>query len=426
MRKQTLTRRAVVKAGFGAFTAGMAAPYAITSPALGNAKKPPASERITVGHIGVGGRGRALFAATRQVAYAQSVAVADCYRERRNGIAAVSNGKAYPDFRDLLTRDDIDAVVIATPDHWHVPICELAVAAGKHVYLEKPVGLTIRQNLRCQHLFRNSGLVFQYGTQQRSMPHCFKACELVRRGAVGEIQTIEVDAPNGGVGGSTAAARMPAGLDYDMWIGPAPKVPYTVDRCKPPGTYWVYDQSIGYLAGWGAHPLDLMVWGSDADLSGPITVEGTGQVPQQGLYNTVYNWDMRIKLGHVDLIFRPGTDRTKFTGTDGWIQVARSREQTTASNARLFETELDPEANHLRVSTHHMGNFIEAVAKNDPQVTVTSVAESVRSDIISHLCDIAVRTDEKITWDPITQKMAGGSAKARAMMSRPTRQPSTL
>ena len=226
--------------------------------------------------------------------HAQSVAVADCYRDRRNGIAAVSKGKAYQDFRDLLTRKDIDAVVVATPDHWHVPICELAANAGKHVYLEKPLGLTIQQNLRCQQLFQQTGLVFQYGTQQRSMPHCFQACELVRRGAVGEIHTIEVDAPNGGVGGATAEA--PDRTDWIMTCGLALRLkrPYTADRCKPPGTYWIYDQSIGYLAGWGAHPLDLMVWGSDADLSGPITVEGTGTVPQRGTLRR------SVQLGYAD------------------------------------------------------------------------------------------------------------------------------
>ena len=125
-------------------------------------------------------------------------------------------------------------------------------------------------------------------------------------------------------------------------------------------------------------------------------------------------------------VFDLARDRTKFIGTDGWIQVARSRAQTTASNARLFETKLDPQDNHLKVSKHHMGNFIDAVAKGDPQLTVTSIGESVRSDIISHLCDIAVRTGEKITWDPTMQKMIGGSDKARAMMSRPMRKSWTL
>lgn len=426
MMSPSSTRRSFLKRTTGLAAAGLGLPYAITTCALGSPEKPPASQRITVGHIGVGGRGRGLFGDTRRVAQAQSVAVADCFRDRRETMAAVCKGKAYADFRDLLARPEIDAVVIATPDHWHVPLANFAARAGKHIYVEKPLGLSIAQNLSCEKLVLEKRVVFQYGTQQRSLAHCFKACELVRRGAIGKVLSIEVDAPNGSFGGSTAGIPVPQGLDYEMWLGPAPKTPYTADRCKPPGTYWIYDQSIGYLGGWGAHPLDLMVWGSDADLSGPVTVEGTGQIPTQGLYNTVYNWDMKIKLGQVDLVFRPGSDRTKFIGQKGWIQVARSRDKTIASDPKILTAELDPAANRLKPSQHHMTNFIAAVAKGDPKATVTSVQESVRSDIISHLCDIAVRTREKITWNPNARQLVGASPQAQTMLSRPMRSPWTL
>ena len=420
MRERKTTRRDFLKSG-SALVAVAAAPYVITSNALGNDHTPPASERITVAHIGAGGRGRQVLATVREVAQAQSVAVADCYRDRREAMAAQCKAKAYADFRDILARGDVDAVIIATPDHWHVPLCNAAVRAGKHVYVEKPLGLTIEQDLACQKLVIEKGMVFQYGTQQRCMSRCFKGCELVRRGAIGKILAIEVDAPNGASGGSTVESPVPEGFDYEMWLGPAPKKPYTVDRCKPQGTYWVYDQSIGYLAGWGAHPLDIMVWGCDADVSGPITVEGTGIVPTKGLYDTVYDWDVKAKLGDIDLVFRPGEDRTKFIGERGWIQVARALVRNTASDPALLKTKLDPAQNRLKSVSHHMGNFIDAVAKKDARATVTSVQESVRSDIISHLCDIAIRTGEKITWDPIHQKMTAGSQKAQAMLSRPMR-----
>jgi glucose-fructose oxidoreductase len=420
MRGWKTTRRNFLKRG-SALVAAAAAPYVITSNALGNGNVPPASERITLGHIGMGTRGRHVFDDARQVSVAQSVAVTDCYRDRRESMAAQCKGKAYADFRDLLARDDVDAVIIATPDHWHVPICNLAVRAGKHVYVEKPLGLTIEQDLACQKLVVEKGVVFQYGTHQRSMARCFKGCELVRRGAIGKILAIEVDAPNGDCGGSTVEAPVPEGFDYDMWLGPAPKKAYTVDRCKPKGTYWIYDQSIGYLAGWGAHPLDIMVWGCDADLSGLIVVQGTGTVPTEGLYDTVYNWNVKAKLGHIDLVFRPGHDRTKFIGEHGWIQVARALVRNTASDPALLKTKLDPAQNFLKSVSNHMGNFIEAVAKKDARATITTVQESVRSDIISHLCDIAIRTGEKIAWDPVQQKMTVGSQKARAMLSRPMR-----
>lgn len=409
-----------------------AAPYVITSKALGDARTPAASERITVGHIGVGGQGKDLFAAMRAVLQSQSVAVADCYKDRREVVAAECGAKAYVDFRDILARDDIDAVVIATPDHWHVPICNLAARAGKHVYVEKPLGLTIEEDIVCEKLVVEKRVVFQYGTFQRSMPRCFKGCELVRRGTIGKVRTIEVDAPDGGFGGSTVEAPVPEGFDYEMWLGPAPKKPYTVDRCKPKGTYWIYDQSIGYLAGWGAHPLDIMVWGSDADLSGPIIVEGTGVVPTEGLYDTVYQWNVKARLGEVDLVFRPGQDRTRFIGDNGWIEVSRALVRNIASDPALLKTKLDPAENRLmavpsiphqadKLETDHLANFIAAVAKKDAGATVTNMRDSVRSDVISHLCDIAIRTGEKIAWDPIQKKMTAGSQKAQAMLRRPMR-----
>ena len=119
-----------------------------------------------------------------------------------------------------------------------------------------------------------------------------------------------------------------------MWCGPAPVRPYTADRCHPHGTYWIYDYSIGYLGGWGAHPLDIMVWGSDADLAGPMTVEGTGVIPTKGLYDTVYNWDMKIQMADgVKMTFKPGGDSTKFIGTDGWVRISRGRHRRRAEVA---------------------------------------------------------------------------------------------
>ncbi len=425
MAQDRFTRRDMLKAGT-ALAAGCSAPYVITSTALGDATTPPASDRITLGQIGVGRRGRSLFRDFYRQQTVQYVAISDCYQDRRESMAKICKGQAYQDFRDLLARDDIDAVVIATPDHWHVPIATAAARSGKGAYVEKPLGLTIEQDLACQQAFAKSGTVFQYGTQQRSMAHCHHACELVRRGTIGKIQAIEVDCPNGGSGGSTIEAPVPDGLDYNRWLGPAPLTPYTKDRCNPQGSYWIYDYSIGYLAGWGAHPLDLMVWACDADLSGPIVVEGTGIVPTEGLYDTVYNWDLKIKLGDVDMVFRPGSDRTRFIGDKGWIQVARNTKLTTASDPALLETKLDVADNKLPVSKAHGANFIEAVQQGDPSAAVSNLRDAVRSDVISQLSDIAVRTGEAVTWDPAKQELVGGSKQARAMLGRPMREPWAL
>ncbi|MGQ9503378.1 MAG: Gfo/Idh/MocA family protein [Thermogutta sp.] len=418
MKRQRLARRSFIQ------SLGLAAslPWFVRGQALGLEGETPANERVTLGHIGVGGRGRALLRGFLTCPGAQPLAVADAYRDRRDAMAEMIKGKAYADFREILARDDIDAVVIATPDHWHVPIAVMAARAGKHAYVEKPLGLTVEQDLVCRKVFQETKRVFQYGTQQRSMAHCQFGCELVRSGKIGELKRIEVIAPDGGAGGSTEQAPIPPELDYEMWIGPAPMKPYTVSRCVTPGTYWIYDYSIGFLAGWGAHPLDIMIWGCDADLAGPMTFEGTGEIPKEGLYDTVIHWDMTVQMGNgVVMTFKPGSDSTKFIGTEGWVDVRRSG--IDAEPKSLLKLELGPNDVQLPKSPRHDQNFIEAVKAGGK--AIAPIDEAVRSDIISHMCDIAVRTGRKITWDPIKEEIVG-DPEASKMLSRPMRAPWTL
>lgn len=419
--KALISRRDLLK---GAALAAVASPYVITSTALGNADTPPASERIALGHIGVGNQGGHLFRMFQACKTAQSVAVADAYRERCEAYARMAKGKPHDDFRDLLARDDIDAVIVATPDHWHVPIAIAAARAKKDAYVEKPLGHTIEQNLACRKVFAETGRIFQYGTMQRSAPysHCRLGCELVRSGRIGKVHTIEVIAPNGGAGGATQEIPVPPTLNYDMWCGPSPLKPYTADRCHPTGTYWIYDYSIGYLAGWGAHPLDIMVWGSDADLTGPITVEGTGIIPTEGLYDTVYNWDMKLQLGDgVQMTFKPGGDSTKFIGPDGWIAISRAG--IDAEPKSLLTSQLGHNDVHLPESPNHYQDFLDSVKSRKP--AISNLNDAVRSDNLSHLCNIAVRTNRKITWDPKTETIVGDDEAAK-MTHRDMRAPWTL
>ncbi len=419
MQHHCLSRRRFMQSA----AAAAAAPYVITSAALGNADTPPASERITLGHIGVGNRGGTgqLFSHFQDCKGVQSVAVADCYKERREGYARMIQGKSYQDFRELLARTDIDAVVVATPDHWHVPIAIAAARAKKDAYVEKPLGVSIEQDLACLKVFTENGRIFQYGTQQRSSPHFRIGCDLVRSGQIGKVHTIEVIAPNGSTGGSTQPAPVPPNFDYEMWCGPAPQKPYTTGRCHPPGTYWIYDYSIGYLGGWGAHPLDIMILGSDADIAGPITVEGTGAVPTEGLYDVVYNWDMKLQLGDgVAMTFKPGSDSTKFIGTEGWVRLWRGG--IDAEPKSLLASKINP-GDIRDGGPAHCQNFIDAVKSRKP--AVSPLDHTVRSDTISHLCNIAVRTKRKITWDPKTTTIVGDDDAAK-MMHRDMRTPWTL
>jgi predicted dehydrogenase len=418
MASHSMTRRELLRGTASA----MAFPYVITSAALGNGGRAAASERVTLGHIGAGNQGSYLFKQFQGVKSAQSVAVADAYKDRRELRASQCGGKAYTDFREILARDDIDAVIVATPDHWHVPIAVMAARAGKDCYVEKPLGLSVEQDLICRKVFDEHHRVFQYGTQQRSSEHCRVGCELVRSGRIGKIRALEVLAPNGGSGGSTVKVPVPAGFDYETWLGPAPVKPYTVDRCKPKGTYWIYDQSIGYLGGWGAHPLDILVWGCEDDLAGTWTVEGTGKVPDTGLYDTVYDWDMKITFATgATLTFRPGKDSTRFIGSEGWIRIWR--EGWDAFPKSLLKEKPGPNDVHLAVSTNHYENFVQAVKARS--ATVSTLPDAIRGDLISHLCDIAVRLDRKITWDPRTETIFGDS-EASQRLHRPMRAPWSL
>jgi predicted dehydrogenase len=410
-----LSRRQV----FQTAAAAVAAPSVIASAALGSAAAPPPSERVCLGHIGVGNQGGYLFRAFQGCKGAQSVAVADAYKDRREAFAKMCKGTPYADFRELLARKDVDAVIIATPDHWHVPIAVAAARARKDAYVEKPLGVTIEECLAALKVFRETDRVFQYGTMQRSMPHCHFGCELVRNWKIGKVHTMEVVAPNGASGGSTKQVPVPPNLDFDMWTGPAPVKPFTADRAHPPGTYWVYDYSIGYLGGWGAHPLDIMVWGSDADMAGPMTVEGTGVIPTEGLYDTVYNWDMKVQMAEgVKMTFLPGGDSTRFIGTDGWVRIWRGG--IDAEPKSLLKAKVSVNEMKLVNSRNHYQNFVDAVRSHC--TPVSNLADAVRSDIISHLSNIAVRLKRKITWDPKKETIVGDDEAAK-MMRRQYRAP---
>ena len=251
--------------------------------------------------------------------------------------------------------------------------------------------VTIEQDLACRKVFTETGRVFQYGTQQRSMAHCRFGCELVRSGRIGKVHTIEVVAPNG-CGGRIDAGNPRAPHARLRHVAGARAGQALHGRPLPDrrGTYFIYDYSIGYLAGWGAHPLDIMIWGSDADLAGPITVEGTGDIPAKGLYDNVYNWDMKIQLGDgVRMTFKPGGDSTKFIGSDGWVRIWRGG--IDAEPKSLLTSKIGPNDVHLMDSPNHCQNFIDAVKSRQP--TVSPLAQAVRSDTISQLCDIAVRTE---------------------------------
>ncbi|MBN2476657.1 MAG: Gfo/Idh/MocA family oxidoreductase [Pirellulales bacterium] len=419
-----------------------AAPYVITSAALGQAGRPPASERTVLGYIGTGPRGQVNIHEQLTCPEAQLVAVCDVWEpvvRQAKGVVDThyqnTDCRTYRDFRELLDRDDLDAVGIATPDHWHVPVAVAAAKAGKDVCVEKPLGVSVAEDLTCREVMRRYDRVFQYGTEARSIAACRLGCELVRNGRIGEIREIRVKAPNSDRGGSRLPKPVPAELDYDLWLGPAPWRPYS--GCPDSGTGWyhVYDYALGFIAGWGAHPLDLLQWAFDTHRAGTWEVEGTGVVDLHGCNDAVVDWDVAIRFsGGVTMRYwatgvakqedprlAQRDDYVQLIGTEGWIALYYGGME--CEPAGLRNSVLGPDDVRLPVSRGQERNFVECVRTR--QTPVSHIDDAVRSDLISHLSDIAIRVGRKITWDPVRETLVG-DPEASLRLTRAARPPWSL
>ena len=343
---QHMTRR-----GFWNATAGAVAfPYVITTAALGNEDEGRGQRARDPGpHRRGQARGASSSASSRRCKGAQSVAVADAYKDRRELRAGQCGGKAYADFRELLARAGHrrggrgHARPLARADRHHGRprgqglLRREAAGPERRARPGLPPGLPGAQpRLPVRHA----------AAQLRALPDRLRAGP--QRPDRQDPAPSRSSPPTAVPADRPRKRPCPPGFDYETWLGPAPAKPYTVDRCNPQGTYWIYDQSIGYLGGWGAHPLDILVWGCDADLAGPWTVEGTGKVPETGLYDTVYDWDMKFAFaGGVTMTFKPGSDSTKFIGSEGWIRIWR--EGWDAEPKSLLKETTGPNDVHL----HH-------------------------------------------------------------------------
>ncbi len=414
------------------------------------------SNLVTVGCIGVGGQGTGLMKNTLYNKQARVVAVCDCFASRRQkaldtikeiytqqGRPEETGAKAYVDFRELLAREDIDCVIIATPDHWHVPLAYYAVQAGKDTYVEKPLGVSLDYAFKLRKLIQDKGAVFQYGTQQRSSRYFRQACELVRNGYIGNLKTMDVWSPHIGNHQYTKTCPptqpVPEDLDYDRWQGPAPVRPYSDARVTNYyGAWHCYDYALGFIAGWGAHPLDIAQWGNDTDNTAPIHYEGTGTVPSGGLIDTVSFWDMHctyangVKMRFMDT--HTATPLVKeyypkmeghgntFHGDEGWVTVRRGA--IDFSDEKLRRVKLKDSEVHLYKSENHTANFIECVKTR--KKTASTIEAAVQSDLISHLSNAVVRVGRPIQWDPKKEQIVGDASAFNKVLNRSLRKPWTV
>ena len=423
------TRRQFLKAG------GLvaAAPYVVASTALGATGRRAASQRITTALIGAGSRGQQIMAGGDQV-----VAVCDVDATHRGAakvkIDTMSGSRgcaAYGDFREVLDRDDIDAVVVATPDHWHVPIALAAVQAGKAVYVEKPVSLCIREGRILADVVRRYGAILQVGSQQRSPEYekFTRACELVRNGRIGELQKVKVTIyARSGNDNPWRPQSVPPEFDYEMWLGPAPWSPYHKDRCHYKFRF-VSDFSGGDVTNWGAHHLDIVQWALDADDSGPLEVAGRGKRNASGIHDTFCDIAVDFRYANsVTVQLRSGDRKVKtggvrFVGTEGSIWV--SRDGMDADPKSLLTSRIGPDEIHLAPADRsgtHMGNWLDCVRKRSGRGLNVPVEVGHRSATVCHLANIAMQLDRPLKWDPAKEQFLGDD-EANRMTWRPMREP---
>ncbi len=350
----------------------------------------------------------------------------------------------YGDYREALQRADIDAVAISTPDHWHAqPIIEAALA-GKDVYVQKPLTMTVREGRAVSDLIRAKQRAFQIGSQQRSAANFRLACELVRNGRLGRLHTVKIGLPTDPAGPVEPEMPVPANLDYARWLGPTQLMPYTENRVHPqnpdpkkrygdrPGWLRIESYCLGMITGWGSHHVDIAHWGMDTEQTGPVAIEGRAEFPQSALWNVhgAYHIESRYANGATMIIDNTFPNGVRVEGSDGWLFVTRGTADPTNGNSKalnasdpdILKTPLGTKEIRLHASENndHHRDWINSIVTRGAAVTSPEVAH--RSTSACNLGWIAMKLGRKLTWDPGRESFVRDPV-AEAMLTRAERAP---
>ncbi len=423
-------RRRFLRRAVAGTAAWAAAPYVISPAALGNARRPAPSDRITIGFIGLGGHGigHNLRSFLREED-AEPVILCDVDTRRiETAVNTVrqQRGESFrcattQDWREVIAREDVDAVMISTGDQWHAPMSVAAIQAGKDVMCEKPT-LSIAEGRIVADMVQRYGTVFQTATEDRSIPVYHRMAELVRNGRIGRLERILCQLPGGpGNAGDPTPQPVPAELDWDMWLGPAPWAPYR-HGLHPFHWRWHRDYSGGQLTDWGAHQLDTVQWANDTERSGPVEVEGTGRRHENGLYDTFFEYHLTYRYADgVELRVDSGGTGLRFEGSDGWVGNDGWVRPLQASSDEILQSVIGPE--ELSLFTEPRGeqrNFLDCVkSRRDPYFPAEI---GHRCSTISHIGNIAMELGRKLRWDPQAEAFAEDDT-ANRMRSRSRREP---
>ena len=419
-----ISRRGVLKGA-----AAVMMPTVVRSSAMGKDGAVAPSDRITLGVIGFGPRCQHVLAHFLTFAEVHCLAVSDC-RDGRQRLAKArvddhyknTDCKTYGDFRRMLARDDLDAVLIATGDRWHALASLLTAKAGKDMYCEKPITLTIAEGRALSDTLRRMGTVYQAGHQRRSVDSYRFQVEVARSGMIGKVHTIICQSWESQSMRPEAPRPVPKGLDYDMWLGPTPYHPYTNARVRGWNYFW--DTGGGPLIGMGCHYTDIAQWGHDSDETGPVYYEG------HGVYDPASFADVPIS-GEVVCTYADGVkliNRSRgafaqryirFVGTEGWIQVDDHTNTVTAEPKSILKTR-GISARSWAHTGDHVRNFLDCVRTR--RQTTCHVECAHRATTITHATNICLRLGRKIEWDPKTERFVNDDG-ANKMIARSMRGP---
>jgi hypothetical protein len=431
-RRDFLKKSATLVAG------GFLMPSVVPASVFGKAAP---SNRITVGCIGLG----------RQMVnpnipqllaspHGQIVAVCDVdswrlenarkqvddYYTKEKG-ATFKGCATYTDYRKLLQDKNIDAVMLALPDHWHVPMAIDAVRAGKHVSLEKPISTCIGHGRRLVEAIKKAGVITRNDSEFRTLPSMWKAVEVVRNGRIGQLRRIYVAVPpelNGDPLPSQPTMPVPPELDYDFWLGPAWEAPYTEKRVHAikaygrPGWMRVSDYCNGMISNWGAHLVGIVQWGNNTEYTGPVEIEGTGDF-DKGLWNTMNRFEVRYGFANgVAVFFKIERPYVRFEGTNGWVEIEYP-DKLSASSPDILNTPLGANEKSFRVDASDKDDFLMAVKEKRPSLEPLETAH--RTISMCQLGLIAVKTGSKLNWNPEKEDFTGDNA-ASALLDIPVRE----
>jgi predicted dehydrogenase len=398
----------------------------------GHARAASPSTQVTLGCIGVGSHGTGWnLDAFLKIPEARVLAVCDVFKDRREDARQMVNKaygnedcEAYEDFRDILARDDIDAVVISTPDHWHVLMSVMAARAGKHVFCEKPT-LNVTQGEALIRVIQETGVVYQGGIEDRSVEQYHRLAQIVRNGHIGKLHRILVKLPEGEVFPYEDPAPVPDGLNYDLWLGPAPQTPYTPSKLGRQEWRNVWDYSGGKLTDWGAHLMDTAQVAMFEEHGGPLEVEGKGAFPKNALSTTATTYSITYRYPeNVTMVVESGGTGIRFIGSEGWVDCPAWRKPLRASDPDLLEVSTPPETDRMwpRPPSEH-ADFINAILKGGtPTYTPRDIHHLSNA---MHVGNISMRLGRKLKWDPMACTFPDDE-EARGYLSCPMRKPWTL